>query len=54
MKTTILCSKIYKTLQYNRMEDKEQHSFWKQVQIQNRIRTKIPGAKLLLNLSQIY
>jgi hypothetical protein len=27
------------------MEDKEQRSLWTQVQIQNRIRTKIPGIK---------
>jgi hypothetical protein len=27
------------------MKDSEQHSFWKQVQITNRILIKIPGSK---------
>jgi hypothetical protein len=36
------------------MEDKEQFSFWKQVQIRTKTRIKIPGIKLLLNLDQIY
>jgi hypothetical protein len=32
-------------LQYDIIEYKEQLSFWKQVQMQNRIRSKIPGSK---------
>jgi hypothetical protein len=45
MKTTICCSKIYQTFQYDRMEDKEHVYFWRQVQMRNRIRTKILGSK---------
>jgi hypothetical protein len=32
-------------LEADRIEDKEQLSFWKHVQIQNRIQTKIPSSK---------
>jgi hypothetical protein len=42
MKTTLL---LLQTLQSDRIEDKEQPFFWKPVQIQNRIRTKILGSK---------
>jgi hypothetical protein len=49
-KPPFACSKIYQTLQNDKIEDKEQISFWMQVQI----RTKIPGKKLSLNLGQIY
>jgi hypothetical protein len=45
MKTTIICSKIQQTLQTNRIEDREQCFFRKPFQIQNKIRTKIPGSK---------
>jgi hypothetical protein len=41
VKTTLL---VLQNLQYDRMQDKEQLSFWKQVLIQN-IRTKIPTSK---------
>jgi hypothetical protein len=36
------------------MEDREQLTFWKQVQMQNRIQIKILETELLLNLGQIY
>jgi hypothetical protein len=36
------------------MKDKEQLSFWKQVQIQIEFELKILEAKLLLNLNWIY
>jgi hypothetical protein len=39
-------AKISQTLQADRMEVREQHSFWKQVQIRNIIWTKIPGSKI--------
>jgi hypothetical protein len=42
-KPPFACSKIYQTLQNDKIEDKEQISFWMQVQI----RTKIPGKKTI-------
>jgi hypothetical protein len=45
MKTTLLFSKIYQILQYDRLKDKEQLTFWKKVLIQNRIRIKSSGSK---------
>jgi hypothetical protein len=51
VKTTLLYSKIYQTLQSDRINDKEQLSFWKQVQIPNMTGIKIPVSKLLLNLN---
>jgi hypothetical protein len=45
MKTTLLFSKIYQILQYDRLKDKEQLTFWKKVLIQNRIRIKSYGSK---------
>jgi hypothetical protein len=33
METTLICSKIYETLQSNRMKDVELLSFWEEVQI---------------------
>jgi hypothetical protein len=51
VKTTLLYSKIYQTLQSDRINDKEQLSFWKQVQIPNITGIKIHVSKLLLNLN---
>jgi hypothetical protein len=51
------CSKIYKTLESDRTKDKEQISFWKEVQIPNRIWIKILGSKtgfeFALNLFEV-
>jgi hypothetical protein len=44
-KPPLCCSKIYQILQSDRMKEKEQLSFWKQVQTQNRIWIKIPGRR---------
>jgi hypothetical protein len=45
MKATLLCSKIYHTWQSDRMKSEEELSFWKQVQIPNRIGIKTPRSK---------
>jgi hypothetical protein len=37
LKPLLCCSKIYQTLQDDRMKHSEQHSFWKEVQIPNKI-----------------
>jgi hypothetical protein len=41
-----MCSKIYQTLQSDRMKSKEQLFFWKKVHILNRIWIKIPESKI--------
>jgi hypothetical protein len=45
MKTTLLVLQYLPYFESNIMEHKEQLSFWTQVQIRNRSRTKIPGSK---------
>jgi hypothetical protein len=45
LKFKILGCDIFQNLQYDRMEDKEQLSFLKQVQIRNRIYIKNPRSK---------
>jgi hypothetical protein len=44
-------SKIYQALQSDRLKDKEQLSFWKQVHILKTICIKIPGSKTAFELN---
>jgi hypothetical protein len=51
---TFVSSKIYQSLQHNRLSNEEQLSFWEDVQIPNRMWIRISGCKLSLNLGWIY